>query len=58
MRRVFLITNNKEPERVCQVYTLDTEWRKCDQFINGREEVWPDAKEIRFYQQYSKSGGR
>ncbi|MBB5638646.1 hypothetical protein HDE68_004578 [Pedobacter cryoconitis] len=31
--------NSQDPQRVSQVYTLDTEWRNRDQFINGREEV-------------------
>jgi nuclear transport factor 2 (NTF2) superfamily protein len=31
--------NTKDPERVSLAYTIDTEWRNRDQFINGREEV-------------------
>ena len=31
--------NTKDPEKVCLAYTMDTEWRNRDQFINGREEV-------------------
>lgn len=31
--------NTKNPEKVSLAYTLDTEWRNRDQFINGREEV-------------------
>ncbi len=31
--------NTKDPEKVCMAYTIDTEWRNRDQFINGREEV-------------------
>jgi len=31
--------NSKDPERVCMAYTIDTEWRNRDQFINGREAV-------------------
>ena len=31
--------NTKDPEKVCLAYTIDTEWRNRDQFINGREEV-------------------
>jgi len=31
--------NSKDPERVSLAYTIDTEWRNRDQFINGREEV-------------------
>ncbi len=31
--------NSKDPERVCLAYTIDTEWRNRDEFINGREAV-------------------
>ena len=31
--------NSKDPERVSLAYTIDTEWRNRDQFINGRQEV-------------------
>ncbi|NOT38586.1 MAG: nuclear transport factor 2 family protein [Saprospiraceae bacterium] len=31
--------NSKDPERVSLAYTLDTEWRNRDEFINGRSEV-------------------
>ncbi|MCC6373067.1 MAG: nuclear transport factor 2 family protein [Bacteroidia bacterium] len=31
--------NAKDPEKVCMAYTVDTEWRNRDLFINGREEV-------------------
>jgi nuclear transport factor 2 (NTF2) superfamily protein len=31
--------NSKDPERVSQAYTLDTEWRNRTEFINGREQV-------------------
>ncbi len=31
--------NTKDPEKVCQAYTVDTEWRNRTEFINGREEV-------------------
>ncbi len=31
--------NTKDPEKVCLAYTIDTEWRNRDQFINGREGV-------------------
>ena len=31
--------NTKDPEKVSLAYTIDTEWRNRDQFINGREEV-------------------
>lgn len=31
--------NTKNPEKVSQAYTVDTEWRNRNLFINGREEV-------------------
>jgi len=31
--------NSKDPARVSLAYTIDTEWRNRDLFINGREEV-------------------
>jgi uncharacterized protein len=31
--------NTKNPEKVALAYTIDTEWRNRDLFINGREEV-------------------
>lgn len=31
--------NTKDPERVALAYTVDTEWRNRDQFLNGRDEV-------------------
>jgi nuclear transport factor 2 (NTF2) superfamily protein len=31
--------NSKNPEKVALAYTLDTEWRNRNQFINGRAEV-------------------
>ncbi|MCZ4244295.1 nuclear transport factor 2 family protein [Pedobacter punctiformis] len=31
--------NTKDPEKVSLAYTIDTEWRNRDLFINGREEV-------------------
>lgn len=31
--------NSKDPERVSMAYTMDTEWRNRNEFINGREEV-------------------
>ena len=31
--------NTQNPEKVSLAYTVDTEWRNRDQFINGREEV-------------------
>ncbi|HSD07530.1 nuclear transport factor 2 family protein [Flavobacterium sp.] len=31
--------NSKDPEKVSLAYTIDTEWRNRNLFINGREEV-------------------
>jgi len=31
--------NSKDPIKVSKAYTIDTQWRNRDQFINGREEV-------------------
>lgn len=31
--------NSQDPEKVSKAYTLDSEWRNRDTFINGREEI-------------------
>jgi nuclear transport factor 2 (NTF2) superfamily protein len=31
--------NTRDPERVAQAYTLDTQWRNRDEFLVGREAV-------------------
>ncbi|TYA74747.1 nuclear transport factor 2 family protein [Seonamhaeicola marinus] len=31
--------NSKDPVKVSKAYTVDTEWRNRDQFINGRDAV-------------------
>jgi nuclear transport factor 2 (NTF2) superfamily protein len=31
--------NSKDPERVSKAYTINSEWRNRNQFINGREEI-------------------
>lgn len=31
--------NSKDPVKVAQAYTVDSEWRNRAQFINGREEI-------------------
>jgi nuclear transport factor 2 (NTF2) superfamily protein len=31
--------NSQDPERVAKAYTVDSEWRNRDQFVNGREEI-------------------
>ncbi len=31
--------NTRDPHRVALAYTIDTEWRNRDRFLNGRDEV-------------------
>lgn len=31
--------NSKDPEKISLAYSVDTEWRNRNQFINGRQEV-------------------
>lgn len=31
--------NSQEPEKVSKAYTIDSEWRNRDTFVNGREEI-------------------
>ena len=31
--------NSKDPQKVSKAYTIDSEWRNRDQFLNGREEI-------------------
>lgn len=31
--------NSQDPERVSKAYTLDSEWRNRDKFVNGRDEI-------------------
>ena len=31
--------NSQDPHRISKAYTVNTEWRNRDKFINGREEV-------------------
>ena len=31
--------NSRDPERVAKAYTIDSEWRNRNQFINGRAEI-------------------
>ncbi|MFV8337862.1 DUF1348 family protein [Flavobacterium sp. LB3P21] len=33
------VWNSKDPIQISKAYTLDTEWRNRNQFINGRKEV-------------------
>lgn len=31
--------NSQDPEKVSKAYTVDSEWRNRDKFVNGREEI-------------------
>jgi len=31
--------NSQDPEKISKAYTIDSEWRNRDQFVNGREEI-------------------
>lgn len=31
--------NTKDPQKVALAYTMDSQWRNRDEFINGREEI-------------------
>ncbi|UKB78878.1 nuclear transport factor 2 family protein [Chryseobacterium sp. MEBOG07] len=31
--------NNQDPEKVSKAYTIDSEWRNRDTFVNGRENI-------------------
>ncbi|MDP5198770.1 nuclear transport factor 2 family protein [Flavobacterium sp. DG2-3] len=33
--------NSQDPERVSKAYTIDSEWRNRDKFVNGRDEIVP-----------------
>ena len=46
--------NNRNPEKVSMVYTVDSQWRNRAEFLNGREEIvefltrkWQKEKEYR-----------
>lgn len=51
--------NSKDPERVSKAYTIDSEWRNGNQFINGRNEIvnfltekWQREKEYKLKKEY------
>lgn len=58
--------NSREPEKVSKAYTVDTEWRNRDEFINGREQViqflrrkWQKEQNYRLKKEYwAHSGNR
>lgn len=51
--------NSQDPERVSKAYTIDSEWRNRDQFVNGREEIvaflsqkWKKEKNYKLKKEY------
>jgi nuclear transport factor 2 (NTF2) superfamily protein len=55
--------NSKDPERVALAYTVDSEWRNRDRFINGREKIkeflrekWANEHEYRLRKSYWAHG--
>jgi uncharacterized protein (TIGR02246 family) len=38
--------NSRDPEKVAQAYTEDSEWRNRDEFFKGREEIAPFHKQL------------
>ncbi|OXB00817.1 nuclear transport factor 2 family protein [Flavobacterium pectinovorum] len=51
--------NSQDPERVSKAYTVDSEWRNRDQFVNGREEIvsfltqkWNKERNYRLKKEY------
>ncbi|WP_055092038.1 nuclear transport factor 2 family protein [Flavobacterium aquidurense] len=51
--------NSQDPERVAKAYTVDSEWRNRDQFVNGREEIirfltkkWEKEKNYKLKKEY------
>jgi nuclear transport factor 2 (NTF2) superfamily protein len=58
--------NSKDPERVSKAYTIDSEWRNRNQFVNGREEIvklltakWENERNYKLKKEYwAHSGSR
>jgi len=51
--------NSQDPERVSKAYTIDSEWRNRDRFINGRDEIvafltekWNKEKNYKLKKEY------
>ncbi|MGN7811092.1 MULTISPECIES: nuclear transport factor 2 family protein [Flavobacterium] len=51
--------NSQDPERVSKAYTIDSEWRNRDKFVNGREEIvlfltekWKKEKNYKLKKEY------
>ncbi|MGO4878421.1 DUF1348 family protein [Pedobacter psychrotolerans] len=38
-QEVAFCRNSQDPEKIAKAYTIDSEWRNRDQFVNGREEI-------------------
>lgn len=51
--------NSQDPERVSKAYTVDSEWRNRDKFVNGRDEIilfltekWKKEKNYKLKKEY------
>lgn len=51
--------NSQDPERVSKAYTVNSEWRNRDKFVNGREEIvlfltekWKKEKNYKLKKEY------
>ena len=51
--------NSQNPERVSKAYTIDSEWRNRDKFVNGRDEIilfltekWKKEKNYKLKKEY------
>ena len=51
--------NSKDPIKVSKAYTVDSEWRNRNQFVNGREEIvdflsgkWDDERNYKLKKEY------
>jgi len=51
--------NSQDPERVSKAYTIDSEWRNRNQFVNGKEEIvefltqkWKKEKNYKLKKEY------
>lgn len=51
--------NSQDPERVSKAYTIDSEWRNRNQFVNGRQEIvefltqkWKKEKNYKLKKEY------
>lgn len=51
--------NSQDPEKVSKAYTIDSEWRNRDKFVNGREEIvlfltekWKKEKNYKLKKEY------